>query len=452
MDGRGSADTVEFTGVFARFRLYLNEPRGLYRLDQTLGEVPVRVGNAAFHLLRLLLEQKGRPVSKKALKSEAWGTEDEAGDWDDNLRVEIGKLRASLGENAHNSCIQRELRGGGYRYNEHEIPVPSGNGSGAHDVDNGEISPNTLPNSALLLAIIKAATEELRALTEEQRQTIHTLRKQLPSSTSCAAFPEEASGSCSSMIHTAPRSSSTSTKTSQRPKATFRPDLASAPVAGDRVDGGDPRETSGMLNPLSPRRGDRQLGEPSPGKSLPRWPCLLPSIVVGVVPLRNLTGEADKQGLVEGFTDRLVTDLFRQCRGVSFAWVADERRCACILPPRNPPELSYVVYGSVQRGSYGMLRINIRISDALTANYLWAGRQEFGPEDVAPIQTKITLVNLPSASYPARSGGQSPRGYRTGCGTGGRGMSLPRGSCAQKRDVGRAHRRGTAMVSRRSRR
>jgi DNA-binding winged helix-turn-helix (wHTH) protein len=125
MDGRGPADTVEFTGVFARFRLYLNEPRGLYRLDQTLGEVPVRVGNAAFHLLRLLLEQKGRPVSKKALKSEAWGTEDDAGDWDDNLRVEIGKLRASLGENAHNSCIQREMKGGGYRYNEHEIPVPS---------------------------------------------------------------------------------------------------------------------------------------------------------------------------------------------------------------------------------------------------------------------------------------------------------------------------------------
>ena len=108
--------------------------------------------------------------------------------------------------------------------------------------------------------------------------------------------------------------------------------------------------------------------------------------------MRNLTGEADRQDLVEGFTDRLVTDLFRHCRGLSIAWVADERRCAENLPPRNPPQLSYVVYGSVQRGgSQGMLRVNIRISDAMTADYVWAGRQEFRPEDVAPIQTKITL-------------------------------------------------------------
>jgi TolB-like protein len=146
-----------------------------------------------------------------------------------------------------------------------------------------------------------------------------------------------------------------------------------------------------MPYPLSPSRGGQRSAEQSPGKSLPRWPCLLPSIVVGVAPLRNLTGEADRQGLVEGFTDRLVTDLFRHCRALSFAWVADERRYADNLPPRNPPELSYVVYGSVQRGCYGMLRVNIRISDAMTVDYLWAGRQEFRPEDVAPIQAEIAL-------------------------------------------------------------
>ena len=146
-----------------------------------------------------------------------------------------------------------------------------------------------------------------------------------------------------------------------------------------------------MPYPLSSRRGNQRPEEPSPGKSLPRWPCLLPSIVVGVAPLRNLTGEADRQALVEGFTDRLVTDLFRHCRSLSFAWVADERRYADNLPPRNPPELSYVVYGSVQRGSYGRLRVNILISDAMTVDYLWAGRQEFRPEDVAPTQAEITL-------------------------------------------------------------
>src|SRR6516225_559849 len=139
-----------------------------------------------------------------------------------------------------------------------------------------------------------------------------------------------------------------------------------------------------MAYPLSPKRGNQRSAEQSPARLLPRWPCLLPSTVVGVAPLRNLTGEANRQGLVDGFTDRLFTGLFRHCRGLSFAWVADERRYADNLPPRNPPELSYVVYGSVQRGSYGNLRVNISISDAITSGYLWASRQEFRPEDVAP--------------------------------------------------------------------
>jgi len=141
-------------------------------------------------------------------------------------------------------------------------------------------------------------------------------------------------------------------------------------------------------HPLSTWRGSQISGEP--GKSLLRWPCLLPSIAVAVAPLRNLSGDAEQQCVVEGVTDRLVTDLFRHCRGFSFAWAAGERRWAAKLAPPNPSELKYVVSGSVQRGSYGMLRVNIRISDAITGDYLWAGRQEFRPEDAAPIRTEIT--------------------------------------------------------------
>ena len=95
-----------------------------------------------------------------------------------------------------------------------------------------------------------------------------------------------------------------------------------------------------MPNPLSPR-GAR---EPSLSKSLPQWPCLLPSISVSVAPLRNLTGNAEKQRLVEDFTDRLVADLFRHCRELSFTWAADERCAVDNLAPPNPSELiKYVV-------------------------------------------------------------------------------------------------------------
>jgi hypothetical protein len=64
------------------------------------------------------------------------------------------------------------------------------------------------------------------------------------------------------------------------------------------------------------------------GKSPSRWPCLVPNIVIGVAPLHNLTGEADRQSLVENLTDRIVTDLYRRCRGLSFTWIADEQCCA----------------------------------------------------------------------------------------------------------------------------
>jgi TolB-like protein len=142
-------------------------------------------------------------------------------------------------------------------------------------------------------------------------------------------------------------------------------------------------------HPLSPWRGTQRSGEPR--KSLLRWPCLLPSVAVAVAPLRNLSGDAEQQGMAEGFTDCLVTGLFRRCRGFSFVWLPTERRWTANLAPPNPTELRYVVSGSVQRGSaQGMLRVNTRISDALTADYLRAGRQEFWPEDLAAIQGEIT--------------------------------------------------------------
>jgi TolB-like protein/Tfp pilus assembly protein PilF len=128
-----------------------------------------------------------------------------------------------------------------------------------------------------------------------------------------------------------------------------------------------------------------------PRKPLPRWPCQLQRIAVGVAPLRNLTGDPAQQFLVEDFTDRLLTGLFRHCRGFSFVWLPSERRWTANLALANPAELRYVVSGSVQRGSaQGMLRVNTRISDAVAANYLWAGRQEFWPEALAPIQSEIT--------------------------------------------------------------
>ena len=112
---------------------------------------------------------------------------------------------------------------------------------------------------------------------------------------------------------------------------------------------------------------------------------------MGIAPMRNLIGDPDQQFLVDVLTDRLVSDLFRRCRAFSFSWLPGEPDCISKLSPSNPSRLKYVVSGSIQPGSSrGTLRANVRISDAETADYLWACRQEFSPEDLSSIPTEIT--------------------------------------------------------------
>ena len=135
-------------------------------------------------------------------------------------------------------------------------------------------------------------------------------------------------------------------------------------------------------------------GEPPmaarPGTARLQWPCLLSSIAVAVAPLRNLTGDAEQQYLVDAFTDDLVTDLLRCGRGLSLKPLAEERRVSGHALPAAERGLAYLVTGSAQRSGPGMLRVNMRITDAATTEYLWAGRHEFRPEDLAAVQTKIT--------------------------------------------------------------
>jgi hypothetical protein len=90
----------------------------------------------------------------------------------------------------------------------------------------------------------------------------------------------------------------------------------------------------------------RALRSRKTGKSQPQWPCLARNIAVGVAPLRDLTGDSKQQCLIDGLTDRLVSELFRRCRGFSFSWLPGEQHWAPELSPPTPAELKYVVSGS----------------------------------------------------------------------------------------------------------
>jgi DNA-binding SARP family transcriptional activator/TolB-like protein len=183
------------------------------------------------------------------------------------------------------------------------------------------------------------------------------------------------------------------------------PDVETQALANDIARSGGARE----LN--LPGRGavDRDLngfgallGQPDEDRALQQpeasseetlklwWPCLLPSISVAVAPLRNLTGDPDQQYLVEAFTDDLVTDLLRHSRALSLKPLEDERTSLGDGVRASERRFDYVVTGSAQSSSPGLLRVNMRITDAATSEYLWAGRHEFKPDDLAPIQTRIT--------------------------------------------------------------
>ena len=177
-------------------------------------------------------------------------------------------------------------------------------------------------------------------------------------------------------------------------------EIARAGSAGERaapyraIEGGGVNPADTLVPGDLPQRAAEPRGgplaAPSPGTAKLKWPCLLSSIAVAVAPLRNLTGDPEQQFLVEAFTDDLVTDLLRYGRGLSLKPIAEDRRAAGTVPRAAEHGLEYVVTGSAQRSGPGMLRVNMRITDAATAEYLWAGRHEFRPEDLAPIQTKIT--------------------------------------------------------------
>ncbi len=142
-----------------------------------------------------------------------------------------------------------------------------------------------------------------------------------------------------------------------------------------------------MPDRMTSRRSADPHVFPSPESS--RWACLLSSISVTVAPLRNLTGDTNQQHLVEAFTDDLVSNLRRHGRGFSLQRVANEPGILVKTSEAAEPKVGYLVTGSAQRGSHGMLRVNVRIMDAATSEYLWARRYEFSTEHPVPVQTKI---------------------------------------------------------------
>ena len=154
----------------------------------------------------------------------------------------------------------------------------------------------------------------------------------------------------------------------------------------------------GMRDAAKQRRAASRLRQPrlsapiglsTLSSAKPIWPGLSSSMAVAVVPLRNLTGDSDWRSPAEAVTEDLVSHLLRHGRAFSLQRIADESGTPASMAGLSVPRTGYVVDGSVQRGTSGMLRFNMRIRDAVTTEYLWARRYEYLAEQVNAGETLI---------------------------------------------------------------
>jgi len=112
---------------------------------------------------------------------------------------------------------------------------------------------------------------------------------------------------------------------------------------------------------------------------------------VAVLPLRNLSSDAEQEYFSDGMTDELITDLakFGSLRVISHTSV--ERYKGTKLPlPEIAKELGVdaVVEGTVMR-SAGKVRITAQLIDARSDHHLWADTYERSLRDVFSLQDEV---------------------------------------------------------------
>jgi TolB-like protein/DNA-binding SARP family transcriptional activator len=138
-----------------------------------------------------------------------------------------------------------------------------------------------------------------------------------------------------------------------------------------------------------------------------------PSMVV--LPFLNLSADPEQQYFADGITDTLITDLSRLenlfviARNSAFTYRGksiDVRAVGRELGVRH------VLEGSVQKAG-GRMRINVQLTDAVTADHLWAARFDRPLQDILAVQDEITRRIVDELDVSIVSGEQTRMWRRT---------------------------------------
>ncbi|MDX8541458.1 adenylate/guanylate cyclase domain-containing protein [Mesorhizobium abyssinicae] len=117
-----------------------------------------------------------------------------------------------------------------------------------------------------------------------------------------------------------------------------------------------------------------------------------PRLSIAVLPLVNMSGDAEQEFFTDGLTEDIITDLsnvpgfFVIARNSTFAYKGkstDVRQISVDLGVR------YVLEGSARR-SAERLRINVQLIDAAGGNHIWAERFDRDLADIFAVQDEVT--------------------------------------------------------------
>ncbi len=112
---------------------------------------------------------------------------------------------------------------------------------------------------------------------------------------------------------------------------------------------------------------------------------------LAVLPFDNLTGDAEQDHFVDGFTDDLITDLskistiFVVSRNSTFTY---KGRAVQIRDVAEELGVRYVLEGSIRRAD-GAIRVNVQLIDALSGNHVWAEKFDGDASDIFALQDEI---------------------------------------------------------------
>jgi adenylate cyclase len=114
-------------------------------------------------------------------------------------------------------------------------------------------------------------------------------------------------------------------------------------------------------------------------------------VVIAVVPFENMTGDPKQEYFADGFTEEIITSLakisslFLISRNSSFTYKGKP-----VKVQQGSEELGvrYVLEGSIQKFSI-RIRINVRLTDAISGQHVWAQSCDRDRKDIFALQDEV---------------------------------------------------------------